>query len=202
MARSLDQVSAGARAALGVAGLLALAPFDREPVAAALEIQPGEADRALGELVDYGLLLRPGEGYQITHALAHTYARQELAPPAEALARLAEYYAALAEAQSKLGLAGYQCPGSPPQPHPGRPGGVRGGRAVGGRAPDHLGVEDYLDLQGYWTERMKLLEAGLAGARTIWRPRTTKARFLVFWAWRMRPWARCGGPSSTTSRPW
>ena len=167
MARSLEQVSAGARAALGVAGLLALAPFDRETVAAALEIQPGEADRALGELVDYGLLLRPGEGYQITHALAHTYARQELVPPAEALTRLAEHYTALAEAQCKLGPAGYKVLDR----HRSHILAVQVACGTAGQweavCQITWTVEDYLDLQGFWTERTNLLEQGLVGARTI-----------------------------------
>jgi len=108
MAHSLAAVSEVARAALGVAGVLTLDVFDCEPVAAALDIPQAEADRTLGELVDYGLLLRLSDGYQVSHALTHTYARQEMGPPGETLARLGEHYAAFAEAQSRLGLPGYR----------------------------------------------------------------------------------------------
>src|SRR6185503_3923931 len=54
---SLAQVSETARQVLGVVGLLALAPFGREPVAASLGLIEGQVRQPLGELVNYGLLL-------------------------------------------------------------------------------------------------------------------------------------------------
>ena len=75
--RSTERLSETARSALGVIGLLAFAPFEREPIAAALDISIEAAITALGELVRYSLVSRPGDSYEVTHRLVHTYARQE-----------------------------------------------------------------------------------------------------------------------------
>src|SRR5690606_25689438 len=56
--RSLAQVSPTARELLGVAGLLALAPFSLAPLAAALGLDESALRRPLDELVRFGLLLR------------------------------------------------------------------------------------------------------------------------------------------------
>ncbi len=76
LARSVARLSAEAQAALEVIGLLALAPFARELVTDVLEVAARAASRALGELVDYGLLVRVGASYEVSHPLIHTYARQ------------------------------------------------------------------------------------------------------------------------------
>jgi len=78
LARGVARLSAEAKAALGVIGLLALAPFARELVTDMLEVAARAASRALGELVDYGLLVRLGKAYEVSHPLIHTYARQVL----------------------------------------------------------------------------------------------------------------------------
>ena len=107
MEHSLSQVSDRARSCLGVAGVLAQKPFRPEIIAAALEISLEDANQGLGELVDFGLLIRPDDRYQITHALAHTYARTSLAPESGILSRLAERYNDFIREKMKLGLAGY-----------------------------------------------------------------------------------------------
>ena len=158
-------MSEQAQAAFGVAGILALAPFAADAVAAALDITPGAANRALGELVDYGLLLRPDDSYQVTHALAHSYARTQAAPGADVINRLAMYYAALAEAESAKGLAGYAVLDSQ-RAH------IVAVQAAALKAEQWdavrqitWNVEDYLDLQGYWTDRITVVQAGLDAAR-------------------------------------
>jgi len=165
MAHSLTRVSESARVAIGVAGLLALEPFDRDPVISALEISVVEADRALGELVDHGLLVRPGDGYRITHALAHTYARQEISPEGTILARLAEHYVALTKVQSELGPPGYRVLDS----HRAHILAVQAACLAAGQWEAVRSItqatETYLDLHGLWTERVTLLQQGLAGAR-------------------------------------
>lgn len=83
--RSVDAVSADARLVLGVAGCLAFAPIAREPVAAILEGDERRARKALGELVNYGLLETKEERWQVSHKLVHTYARKELAMSKESL---------------------------------------------------------------------------------------------------------------------
>ena len=127
-------MSEAARAALGVAGGLSIAPFDAAPVAAALGPSENvgltaslkrlsnwlkghkqgvtysreEVIAALGELHNYELLRRPADRYETAHPLIHTYARERLPVAADALRRLGEYYAALAENESAQGLPGYQ----------------------------------------------------------------------------------------------
>ena len=163
--RSLSQVSEEASAVLAVTGLLALASFDREVIAAALpEVN---ARWALGELIRYGLLLRPQERYEISHALIHTYARRRLAAPGEVVERVAGYYTELSEQQSQLGPKGYA-------------------RLDGERA--HImtvltrcvereqweagqslvwGVTNYLHIQGHWLDWVKMLELGLRAVRGL-----------------------------------
>jgi hypothetical protein len=93
---SLDRISESARQTLAVAGILALASFDREAVAAAQEVSIDKASQLLGELVSYSLLWRAEVRYMVSHDLVHTYASQRLEAPAGAVRRLAAYYAALA----------------------------------------------------------------------------------------------------------
>jgi tetratricopeptide (TPR) repeat protein len=173
MERSAAQLSQAARAALGVAGILALASFDRAAVAAALEVSVPAAGRALGELVDYGLLLRGEEGrYQASHALVHTYARERLGPAIEVIERLAAHYTALTEEQSALGLEGYARLDAE-RPH------LMAvlARCVQGESWQESlslawaisGHKGYLDIQGHWTERVSALQAGLAAARVLKR---------------------------------
>ncbi len=164
--RSLDQVSEQAQAAFGAAGILALAPFEAAIIAAALDIKPGGANRALGELVDYGLLLRPNDSYQVTHALAHSYARTQAAPGAEFINRLAIHYAALAKTESAKGLAGYAVLDN----HRAHIVAVQAA-ALKAEQWDAVRqitwkVEDYLDLKGYWTDRVTVVQAGLDAARS------------------------------------
>ncbi|MFN8466307.1 MAG: tetratricopeptide repeat protein [Caldilineaceae bacterium] len=163
--RSLEQVSKEAQAAFGVAGILALAPFGADGLAIALDIKPNAANRTLGELVDYGLLLRPDDSYQVTHALAHSYARTETAPGADVVNRLALYYAEMAEAERAKGLAGYAALDSQ-RAH------IVAVQAAALKAEQWEAVrqitwnmEDYLDLQGYFTDRQTVIQAGLAATR-------------------------------------
>jgi tetratricopeptide (TPR) repeat protein len=163
--RSVEQVSAGARRALGAVGRLAQAEFGREAVAAALGVSAREAGRWLGESVNYGLLLREGRRYRVSHALVHTFARKRLA--GDALGRLADYYDALVREQRERGLPGY--------------GALDAERAhvmavLAGCVAEQdwerarslaWAVEDYLDIQGHWTERVSAIEAGLAAARAL-----------------------------------
>jgi tetratricopeptide (TPR) repeat protein len=76
--RSVARLRPEAQAVLRLVGLLALAPFARELVTDVLEFTPAAARRALEEVVDYGLLVRVGASYEVSHPLIHTYARQVL----------------------------------------------------------------------------------------------------------------------------
>jgi tetratricopeptide (TPR) repeat protein len=104
--RSVAKVSADARLALGLAGCLAFAPIAREPVMAVLDGDELRSADALGELVNYGLLEKREERWQISHALVHTYARTELALSTERLELLAGYYINFCRIQISAGLKG------------------------------------------------------------------------------------------------
>ena len=176
--RSLAQVSEGARRALAVVGLLALAPFGVEPVAQAMGLAARGAKRLLGELVSYGLLLRSGQGYEVSHALVHTYARRRMAAGEEAVERLAAYYDALAREQREKGLEGYRRLDAE-RGHLMR---VLAGCEEGERweAARRLvwAVDGYLDIQGHWTDRATALEVGVKAARSLNRRRDEEA-FLI-----------------------
>ncbi|MGX9727721.1 MAG: tetratricopeptide repeat protein [Candidatus Electronema sp. VV] len=105
--RSVDAVSGDARLALGLAGCLAFAPIAREPVAAILDGDERRARAALNELVNYGLLEKREERWQISHALVHTYARTELAMNKEKVKQIAACYIFFAAVNSKAGALGY-----------------------------------------------------------------------------------------------
>jgi tetratricopeptide (TPR) repeat protein len=166
MDHSLKQVSDQARSCLGLAGVLAMKPFEPEVIAAALQISSLQANIRLGELVDYGLLIRPDIYYQITHALAHTYARERLVVPKDALARLAGHYDSFSREQVKLGLAGY----ARLDAHRDHILAVQSACNKAGLWEEArsltLALEDYLDLQGHWQEGVALLQAGLEAARS------------------------------------
>jgi tetratricopeptide (TPR) repeat protein len=76
--RSTIQHSVTAQQILHFVGLLAVAAFDRLLIAQTLELSEDVARRALGELVNYGLLVRQQSRYEVSHPLIHTYAREEL----------------------------------------------------------------------------------------------------------------------------
>jgi tetratricopeptide (TPR) repeat protein len=84
LGRSVARLSADAQSVLGVIGMFALAPFERELVTDVVQVAALAASRALGELVDFGLLVRVGASYEVSHPLIHTYARQVLLAGKEA----------------------------------------------------------------------------------------------------------------------
>ncbi len=75
---SIARVSADAQEILCVVGLMALAPFDRDLIIGMLEMSKETARQALGKLVNYGLLVRREQQYEVSHPLIHTYARYML----------------------------------------------------------------------------------------------------------------------------
>ena len=160
--RSLKQVSLEARQVLSVAGLLSLNHFHEEVIAKALDISSFEAGNCLGELVNYGLLIQPGEyedRYEISHTLIYTYVRKNLAPNDKILTRVAEYYVTLTQEKdyARLSLA--------------RPHIMKVMEACKNRNNREtlinmvMSAVDYLDNRGYLTELLSALEMGLKAAR-------------------------------------
>lgn len=163
--RSLAQVSDVAQKATAIAGLLALAPFTHEAIAAALEVRAGDSTRALGELVRYSLLERPERRFRVSHALVHTFASRHLTAPERAVVHLATYYNDLAQQLSALGRAGYAQLDSE-RAHI---------MAVLSKCVEKQHwekaqslasiIDAYLDRQGHWFERVISNEIGLKAAQ-------------------------------------
>lgn len=187
---SLTQVGETTRQALAVVGLLALAPFEEQIITETLAVEVNQGlvaavrkifqhkpteqqpdfQRAVTELVHYGLLSQVGQRCQVAHVLVHNYAKKHLTAPAKALRRLAASYVALAWEQSALGPEGYAVLDAN-RPH------------IMKTLTECLqwedweaayslaaAIEDYLDRQGYWSERVIANEIGLITAWQLGRP--------------------------------
>ena len=104
---SAAALSAAARAALGVFGLLGLGGVPIEAIADGMEVDANAARRALGELAGLGLGRRLAQGvgelWAVGHALVRTYAAAKVAPPEGALERLAVGFARMAIAANETG---------------------------------------------------------------------------------------------------
>jgi tetratricopeptide (TPR) repeat protein len=178
--RNLEEVSEAARQALGAIGLLALAPFEREWVREALGVSEEAALAAFGELARYSLVRRSDEGwYQASHMLVHTYARERLAAKASkgVLEALCDGFERLVAEERVKGEDGYEKLNRI-RPHALA---VLERMAVEGKWGEGKGLayslEDYLDLGGFWSERVRLAERGTRGAREI-SDRTEEANWL------------------------
>jgi tetratricopeptide (TPR) repeat protein len=165
MERSLEQVDDNARAALGVIGILAPEPFESEFISVALGVHQLEVNHRLGDLVDYGLLIRPDASYQVTHVLIHDYAREKLDLKRDALVRLAEFYITLIRELSKSGPSGFAFI-DPHRLH------IMAVQSACLDEEEWKVVQDltwvtdtYLDMQGYWIERANMVKKGLSAAR-------------------------------------
>jgi tetratricopeptide (TPR) repeat protein len=167
--RSLAKVSETAQQALAVVGRLAMTSFDREVIAATLDIPIVKAGWLLGELVNHGLLLRPDQRYDVSHALIHTFARQRGYVPQNAILQMAAHYVDFVQEQENLGLEGYirldterahlmavlsECVKQ------------EGIFWYSVRALS-LTMNNYLEMQGHATERVIAMAAGLEAARRL-----------------------------------
>lgn len=167
MAHSAAQVSDPARQALAVVGALAVAPFERAAIAAGLAVGENEAGRLLGELVAYGLLIRPQERYQVSHALIHTYARQRHPMDGAGLGRLAGLYAALVYEHREPGAAAYAAL-APEREHWMSVLEACVTQREWEAAYSLAGViQDYMAAQGPGMERVRALEQGVLAAREL-----------------------------------
>ncbi|MCP4536611.1 MAG: hypothetical protein GY832_05645 [Chloroflexi bacterium] len=163
--RSMEQVSEDARLALAMAGCLAFAPLAREPLMAVLDTDELRACDALNELVDYGLLERQGQRWQVSHALIQTYARSEQPLSRENLERLAAYYIDFCRTQSAAGLPGYALLDEE-RLHCLRLIGACLDRELWGEVQGLVWtIHEYLDLQGWWTDKLAAEKMCLTAAR-------------------------------------
>lgn len=173
--QSLMQVSEQARLVLGVIGLLAFAPFERGIIAAALALESSDdIMRPLGELVNYGLLTRRERAYEVNHALIHVYARQTLFPSSEVINGLANHYRAFVnEHRSEFDHLNRM------RPHILALLRICSERSLWPIARQLAwAIDDYLDIQGFWTARLLTIEIGLAAARAL-QDRQEESAWLV-----------------------
>ncbi|WPD24801.1 MAG: tetratricopeptide repeat protein [Candidatus Electrothrix scaldis] len=163
--RSVAQVSADARLALGLAGALAFDLLAAEPITALLEDDERRARMAINELFQYGLLERRGDRLHIGHALIHQYAATRLALSPDELARPAAYYIDWCRTQSAAGLEGYALLDGER---------VHCLRLIESCLKSELWqevkllvgtIDIYLERQGYWAEELAALEMRLTAAR-------------------------------------
>lgn len=166
--KSVAQVSSEAQSALAIHGCLALAPIDISPIATALALNERRARDVLGELVNYSLLSRSSDFYELTHSLLHKYANENLNISSEQAIRLGVYYTEIAQQRSSEGIAGYQVLDS-----------IRSHLLSVLVSLDRLeqwdtliqlvlaisGQGGYLEIQGHWIERKTILETGVKAVR-------------------------------------
>ncbi|WPD22194.1 MAG: tetratricopeptide repeat protein [Candidatus Electrothrix scaldis] len=164
--RSVAQVSDDARLTLGLAGCLAFAPIASEPVSAIFECNELRGREALNDLVNYGMMERKEERWQISHALIYAYVRIELNLSRDTLERLTGYYIYFCEEQSQAGLEGYAC--------------LDKERAhclhltescLNSGLLDEVqalarAIITYLDRQGHWAEKLTIISLRLNAARS------------------------------------
>jgi tetratricopeptide (TPR) repeat protein len=112
--KSVSHISEVAQQLLIVTGILALAPIDREVLAAALDVKTIDLMHPLWELVTYRLLIREEERYRVHHSLIHTFAREGFNTPeanilrAKSLIRLSNFYAQFVKEQMAVGVSGHK----------------------------------------------------------------------------------------------
>lgn len=166
--KSLEQVSPAAQQVLGVVGMLALAWFDREVVADALNMQKPKVGPLLGELVNYGLLVRPKKRYQVSHPLVHTYASERLTVNDDIAERLGAYYKILVEEKSQLGVWTEL---DSQRPHImdvlDKLVELKRWEAAKKLARILSKEEGYLNIRGYWTQRITASKMGVKAAEAL-----------------------------------
>ncbi|MCB0154980.1 MAG: tetratricopeptide repeat protein, partial [Anaerolineae bacterium] len=174
--RSLAQVSEAARQVLAVSGTLALAAFRQEVVEAALPAVV--VRRALAELVNYGLLVRPERRFEMSHALVYSYVKQRLKISDEAVVGMTTYYTEL----SSHILATEPPELSQLDPEQGHIIAVLKEGVARTRWQTVLrmieAVEPYFDLRGRLKDQRTIVEAGLQAARALGN-RNDEADFLT-----------------------
>ena len=107
LARSVAQLTDTGRQVLPIFGCLAMKPVPLSILAAVLEFSQGKSRKAIKSLINFGLIQGNNDHYEVTHALIHTYAREQTPLSEQLLARLADWYRGFAAKKSKKGLQGY-----------------------------------------------------------------------------------------------
>lgn len=166
----MDQVGVEAQRVLFLAGYMAFLPFDAKVIWEVLcnesRTNTEDVDNAISVLIDYGLASYTEDmQFVMTHALIHNYAKHNSS--ISMIENLGGYFLRQVKQESEKGVQGYN-------------------------VLDHflshiisilrnlhannkwilinslsLALEDYLDLRGYWTERVIVAEFGLEAAKAL-----------------------------------
>lgn len=164
---SIEPLNDQDRQILAVVGWLPLAPFTPATIAAALATSTAHTFLYLGELTDNSLIKRVDPHYEVTHRLIYTYVRQELNASPTLLKRLADHYLTFARSQQAQGIEGYAAL-DVERPHLMDVLVKCESQQEWTRVKDLVwAIDEYLDLQGHWTQRYLALQAGLAAARAL-----------------------------------
>ncbi len=164
--RSLNNVSDDAKSILGIVGILAFSPFSKEVIQSAItEIN---INKTINELINYGLLNRTDNNrFIISHALIHKYARANHRPDNDDVGKIADYYNSYAKKHDEQGLKGYVLLNQE-RTHIMRVIEECKTREIWQRVNDLVwAAEDYLDMCGYWTDRVIALESGVIAAKNL-----------------------------------
>lgn len=175
--RSLREVSDLARRVIAVCGILAYSPALPQTIAAGLDQSLEELKPAINELLNYGLLHRLESRFQLSHPLIHSYAHQFIKPPEGELSRIVIYYlnSSAASGDKHKSLI-YQ---EAERPHIINVLMVLRERQYWKEIiPLSWLIYDFLDLGGYYTECLMVLNVGLTAARSL-EDRVREGGFLV-----------------------
>ena len=93
--RSVAQLSETGGKVLQIGGLLALRPFGRGVVQAVLAGEYAAWRQGLNQAVNYGLLVKSGREYEVSHPLVYGYAREMVAGEKGLTAEVARFYVRL-----------------------------------------------------------------------------------------------------------
>jgi len=167
LARNVAGLSEPARQILGLVSRLAPTPFGPEIIVVALEISRDEAISLLEELVSYGLLMQAEKRYWISHDMVHTYAWRQIFTPGDMIQWVAAYFSVLAAEQSKLGGEGYARLDEEREHIMAILTACNEQKVWQAAQKLAQAVDSYLNIQGYWTERMTAIQIGLTASRQL-----------------------------------
>lgn len=166
--KNLKLISKDSREVLAAAGMLAFYPFNEELMTAALnKNQPLVV--VLAELVNLSFLQRgsePDGSYEFTHFLLYLYAQRKLRKkvPSNAIERLATYFVDKYRDKSKSHIEKF----NKERPHIISILQHLADERKWGLVIDLVtSVDDYLNRQGFWTDREIALEHGLKAATEL-----------------------------------
>ena len=165
--KNLTRVGERARQSMLVIGVLAPTSFTAETVAASLGWRIRDAQSALGELVIWGILRREQGRYQAYHLLIYEYAQQYFPTTQSIVQQLAKYFIRLLQDQNQRRQKDFTR--------------LDMERShiitVLDKCMEQteweiaywmaLYADEYLDLQGHWTDRASVTEAGLTASRKL-----------------------------------